>query len=90
MRLFRDGMVHVLSEKCATCIFRPGNLMHLRPGRVKEMVEETKRNKSCIICHETLGTKHGAVCRGFYDKHATLTLKIAESMGCIEWQEPKS
>jgi hypothetical protein len=91
MKLYRDGMVHVLDRKCDTCIFRPGNLMQLTPGRVKEMVGEAQRNRSCIICHETLGTKRGAVCRGFFDKHAaqSLPLSVAQSMGLIEWQKVK-
>lgn len=33
----RDGAVWVMSEKCATCIFRPGNLMHLNDGVVARM-----------------------------------------------------
>jgi hypothetical protein len=89
MKLYRNGTVHVLSEQCATCIFRPGNLMRLKRGRVKEMIEEAHRNTSCIICHETLGTRKGAVCRGFFDRHPTLPLQIAERMDLITWQEPK-
>jgi hypothetical protein len=63
-RVFRDGMIHVHAEKCHTCIFRPGNVMHLRPGRVKGMVEEARQNWSVIPCHETLGPE-AAVCAGY-------------------------
>jgi hypothetical protein len=81
---FRGGKVHVKAEKCATCIFRPGNLMHLDPGRVAGMVAEAKRKDSAIICHSTLGTRKNAVCRGFFDSHGTIPLRLARIMGNVE------
>lgn len=81
---FRNGKVHVLKAKCKTCIFRPGNLMHLNPGRVKQMVKEAVKAESCIVCHETYDGKH-AVCAGFFEKYATAPLQIAERLGYIEW-----
>lgn len=68
-----DGL-RVLTEKCSTCIFRPGNPMHLEPGRVRDMVDESLSGGGYITCHATL--TYGAnpdfgpaVCRGFYDAH---------------------
>ena len=46
--------VKVKREMCATCIFRPGNPMHLRPGRVQSMVEDCEQSDSYITCHETM------------------------------------
>lgn len=65
------GRPRVLAEKCATCIFRPGNLMHLRPGAVKDMVDQVREVGTFIPCHDTLpGTPvQPAVCRGWYDAH---------------------
>lgn len=60
---------------CATCVFRPGNLMELRPGRLRAMVQESLENDSFIPCHKTLDGEK-AVCRGFYDRHAR------DSLGC--------
>ena len=64
----------VLAEKCSTCIFRPGNPMHLRPGRVKQLVGDALDRGGFITCHNTL--PYGghpevgeAICRGFYDAH---------------------
>lgn len=66
--VFRDGRVHVMAERCKTCIFHPGNRMRLSKGRVKQMV------KSCmgqpggnIPCHDTLDQDHQAICRGYWD-----------------------
>lgn len=64
----------LLSEKCTTCIFRAGNLMRLRPGRLQEMVTTTLARGATITCHDTLTygrhPRFGeAVCRGFYDSY---------------------
>lgn len=84
---FRDGRVHVLSGKCATCIFRPGNLMRLAPGRVKEMVDGCVEGGGVIPCHSTLGTDSPAVCRGFFDGYADriLALRLAGVMEMLEF-----
>lgn len=78
---YRDGKVHVKKVMCKTCIFRPGNKMNLAEGRVEDMVESATSEGGAIICHDTLGTKSHAVCRGFFNRHKTPTLQIAERMG---------
>jgi len=85
---YRDGKVHVMSERCSTCIFRAGNIMRLQRGRVAQMVRDAQRQESAIICHDTLDGKR-AVCRGFFDRYATAPLQIAERMGLIEYQKPE-
>ena len=70
--IYRDGKVHVLADKCATCIFRP----HERPvdgARVAEMVRATKdEHGATVVCHATLygGAEHHAICKGWYDRMA--------------------
>jgi hypothetical protein len=59
--------------------------MTLKPGRVEQLVKEATRRESCIPCHETLSGKQ-AVCRGFFDRHATAPLQIADRLKLIEWQ----
>lgn len=85
---YREGRVHVLAERCATCIFRPGNLMQLNRGRVRGMVDDARRHESAIICHATLYTGANAVCRGFFEAHATQPLQLADRLGLITWQDP--
>ena len=83
---YREGRVHVVKEKCATCIFHPGNLMELHHGRVAGMVQSALKHDSAIICHETLcGPRE--VCRGFFDAHRTGPLQIAERLGMIAFDE---
>lgn len=70
--VYHKGKVHVMNKKCSTCIFRPGNLMTLAKGRVKEMVEDSIADGAAITCHKTI---HGqaeqeAICRGFFDSYA--------------------
>lgn len=87
---YRDGRVHVCREMCRTCVFRPGNVMHLEPGRLAEMVREALRDESAIICHSTLYEEgvDNAVCFGFFDRHLTQPLQVAQRLGIIEWDEP--
>lgn len=64
----RTGTVRLKATKCDTCIFRPGNLMHLRPGRLRLMVSRAAAHQGYITCHDTLGRgQQGAICRGFAD-----------------------
>jgi hypothetical protein len=86
---YRDGRVWVLTDKCLTCIFRPGNLMHLHPGDRDAMVAKCVRQQAPIPCHKTLDGPR-SVCRGFYDVHRQdiIPLVLAEAMGLIEFDEP--
>lgn len=90
--VFNNERVHVMPERCSTCIFRPGNLMHLQGGRVKDMVEGAVSEQGVIPCHKTI---HGqrdqqAVCRGFYDSYGDQVpaLFLATAMGMIEEVDP--
>lgn len=86
---YRDGKVHVLSEMCETCIFRPKNLMSLRSGRVRGMIDSALENDSCITCHSTIyrDDVEPSICRGFFDRHKTLPIRLALTMGLIEYDE---
>jgi hypothetical protein len=89
--VYRDGQVHVQARKCSTCIYRPGNLMHLDPGRRDGMEAGAIAQGGVIPCHQTIHKGGGeAVCRGFFDvaKHLGL-LHLAERMGRITWVEPE-
>lgn len=77
--------VHVMAQRCETCIFKPGNLMRLGAGRVKEMVTEATGNDSAIICHKTLDTEQNAVCRGFFDRFPTQPLQVAQRLEMVIW-----
>jgi len=91
MKCYRRGKVHVQSRMCGTCIFRSGNLMHLDDGRVERMVDDATSVDGVIVCHDTIGdTRGGRVCRGFYDKHKTPPLRLAELMGRVVESEPRS
>lgn len=73
------GKPRLLDDKCETCIFRPGNPMRLKPGRVRGMVRDAIGGGGYITCHATLTGPHNptrtrnAICRGFYDAYAHLS-----------------
>lgn len=84
----------LLSRQCSTCIFRPGNLMHLSEGRLRDLVTETRRDESFIVCHDTLPhhrhpSVKPAICRGFADRYSTQALQvIGRLFGFVEVDPP--
>lgn len=84
--VYADGFVHVMAKQCKTCVFRPGNRMDLEPGRLEQMIRDATAAESCIPCHKTTYDHHPqeAVCRGFFLRHKTQPLQVAERLGLIE------
>jgi hypothetical protein len=85
-----DGKLRILTEKCDTCIFRPGNPMNLRPDRVQDAVQGSLAGGGYISCHDTLpygaNPEYGAaVCRGFYDSFGAQSqmIRIAKRLGGV-------
>lgn len=80
--VYRDGELHVQARKCDTCIYRPGNLMHLEEGRKDRMQAEAVAAEGVIPCHKTLGTGREAICRGYFDvvKNEVQGLQLAERL----------
>lgn len=86
----------LLSRQCPTCILRPGNPMHLRPGRLRDMITAALREGSQgIICHDTLSYgEHpdfgGALCRGFYDQFGPRNnfIRVIERIGGFTVVDP--
>lgn len=93
---YRGGRVHVLSERCSTCVFHPGNLMHLSEGRLKEIVGANRTNDAALTCHQTLSyaswdeVGKEAVCRGYFDAygHESTPLQLAKRMNLIVEDAP--
>lgn len=63
-----------MTGQCPTCIYRPGNPMHLQAGRLRQLTEEAlQQGNQGVICHDTLPYGENpdfgpALCRGFYDQ----------------------
>ncbi len=90
--VYRDGKVHVLEDRCATCIFRSpddGQIRGLAPGRISGMVRDARSNYGGNIpCHSTIYDPEvkPAICRGFWDlPERPALLEIAERLGYIEF-----
>lgn len=84
-----------LSAMCATCIFRRGNAMHLREGRLKDLVTQALTAQSYVVCHSTLPGMapdgvQPAICRGFADRYSTQALQVIERLfGFIDVDPPE-
>jgi hypothetical protein len=89
---FRNGRIHILSERCSTCVFRPGNLVRLRPGRMKDLVESNRKADTAFACHQTLWEEgvDRAICRGYFDAYwqAITPLRMAVALSMITEQDP--
>jgi hypothetical protein len=87
---FVNGVVYVRKTRCETCIFRPGNLMNLEPGRVEGMIADADEAESCIPCHKHLyqGVDIEPVCKGYFDRRSSLALRLAEAIGVVERIDP--
>lgn len=91
---YRDGLVHVCTTMCSTCVFRPGNLMHLRSGRLRNLVDGNLAGDTALTCHQTLYGGHPAgeaVCRGYFDAYAqeVTPLRLAVALGVVTNQDPE-
>lgn len=86
---WRDGKLWVLTRKCDTCIFRPGNLMSLKDGRVDAMVSDCIQQDVIIPCHSTLDGPR-SVCRGLYDVHRDdiTVMQLAERLEVFAFDDP--
>ena len=76
------GTVRICADLCTTCIYRPGNLMDLAPGRVKEMTDGAIAQEGHIVCHKTLGTPEPAICAGFEahpKSHRSFALRLVRA-----------
>ena len=78
-----DAGLHVMAARCSTCIFRAGNLMSLRPGRMADLTALTDANDGNVICHQTLKRDVGALCRGSVDRRPGQMARIAGRLGLI-------
>ena len=92
---YRDGRIYVLSRRCGDCVLRPGNLMHLQPGRLADLVKSNRDADSALTCHQTLpyggyDDVKPAVCRGYFDAYAAevTPLRLAVAIGIIAYTPP--
>lgn len=93
--VYRDGAVHVLADKCHSCIFRSvndGRITGLHPGRVAGMVLDARADENCIPCHTTIWEGDGvkaAICRGYWDlPHRPAILDLAVALGRVVYDPP--
>jgi hypothetical protein len=82
--------LHIMAAQCSTCIFRPGNLMQLNRGRLRDMVESTARDDTNVICHQTLDQPVGALCAGSVEQQPGQMARIAQRLNAVVLVEPEA
>lgn len=92
--VYRDGRVHVLAARCATCILRPDGSIRdtLQPGRVRELVAANRDADAAPACHHTTygqDSRGEAICRGYWDLFAdrSPTLALAKALDVVTYQD---
>jgi hypothetical protein len=74
------GLPRLFDQKCPTCVFRPGNLMNLCPGRLADLVESNLAQGTALVCHLTTFEQRPelgeVLCRGFVDAYGEQTGSI--------------
>jgi hypothetical protein len=73
-----DGKVRVLSDRCATCVFRPGARMGLSQDEFDHLISRTLDAEALLTCHSTFpytNPEFGrpAACAGFWAQHGAET-----------------
>ena len=86
-----NGKPLLYRDRCSTCVFRPGNLMWLAPGRLRDLVEQNRKTGSMLICHHTTfgQAPREVMCRGFWDAYAqeSTVPQVMERMFGPDWYE---
>lgn len=84
---WRTGVVRQCADLCDTCIYRPGNLALLAPGRVQEMTRAAVAAEGHVVCHATIGSPAPAICAGFarhpIGAHRSLALRMVRAGGAV-------
>jgi hypothetical protein len=83
----------VMPEQCKTCIFRPGNLMHLEDGRLEEMCAITDTKDDNVICHQSEGLMGNirckAWCKGSVDRRPGFAVRFMQQHGLLQELPPE-
>ena len=76
------GRPRLCAQECSTCIFKPQSPVTrgLRSGRLRQLIEDTRRGGSYIVCHSTFSAEPAA-CRGFVDRYSTNLVRIIGRLG---------
>jgi len=82
---------HVMRKMCETCIFHPGNRMDLRAGRLKELIRETDKDDTNVICHQSKGllgkVKIKVWCKGSVDRRPGQAVRVTQRLGILKEYE---
>jgi hypothetical protein len=76
-------MLQVKKECCNQCLFTENRIV--RPGRMKEILQDCRRTDSHFQCHKATIEGKDVCCRGFYDKQSSNLIRVAQRLNCVEF-----
>ena len=82
-------MFKVQKEMCDQCLFSKDKIVD--DERKQQILRECRDTDIHFNCHKDQlnGDEANTCCRGFFDKHSTQTIRIAERLKCVEFVEVK-
>jgi hypothetical protein len=85
--------LRILNAKCETCVFKPGNPMHLRPGKLRALIAANLAADAPLVCHSTLPYGKNpdfgpAVCHGWDESYDTNGVLIMKRLGGVDLIDP--
>lgn len=90
VEVFRDGKVHVRTERCDHCLL--GSDRIVSGDRARDLVATTRASEGgSFICHKSqISDEPEAICRGWWDAFADedWVLRLAKAMDIVEYVEP--
>lgn len=75
--------MRVMEKRCDQCLFSNNRIVP--ESRMKELLDQCNRTGRAFECHKATLAKKRAVCRAFFDENASLSVRLAKMLECVEF-----
>lgn len=73
----------VMEKRCDQCLFSSNRIVS--ESRMKELLDQCNRTGGAFECHKATIKGQRAICRAFYDENASLAVRLAKMLECVEF-----
>ncbi|AEH21824.1 VHS1011 protein [Vibrio phage 1] len=78
-------MLKVAKKCCGQCLFSSKRIVSEK--RKEDIIAGCEKRDTYFVCHKATINKENVVCRGFYEKHTSQQIRIAQRLGVIDFVE---